>query len=93
MKIQKKEQLNLLQVYLKEVVESVNENICILNDNYGTKRDVDKDLGGYIQLIQSLDEFKLLYTTRFKLRWADYNLYCAQFFRVGIAIICIEGYI
>ena len=60
MKIWKEEQLNLLKGYPKEVVDSVNETIGILNENYGTHRDVDKDLGGYIQVIESLGELKLL---------------------------------
>lgn len=60
MKIWKEKQLNLLNGYPKEVVDSVNETIAVLNDNYGTDRDVDKDLGGYIELIRSLDELKIL---------------------------------
>lgn len=60
MKIWKEGQLNLLKVYPKDVVDSVNETIGILNDNYGIDRDVDKDLGGYIQVIESLEELKLL---------------------------------
>ena len=60
MKIWEEEQLKLLKGYPKEVVGSVNENIRILNDNYGSERNVDKDLGGYIQLIQSLDELQTL---------------------------------
>ena len=60
MKIWKEEQLNLLKGYPKEVFDSVNETIGILNDNYRTDRDVDKELGGYVQLIQSLDELKTL---------------------------------
>lgn len=55
-----KEELDLLQGYPKEVVDCVNETIAILNDNYGSDRDVDKDLGGYIQVIESLEELKLL---------------------------------
>ena len=60
MKIWKEEQLKLLVDYPKEVVDSVNETINILDKNYGSYRDVDKDLGGYIQVIESLDELKLL---------------------------------
>lgn len=60
MKIWKKDQLNLLKGYPKEVVDSVNEIIRILNDNYGVERYVDKDLGGYIQVVESLQELKLL---------------------------------
>ena len=60
MKIWKEEQLGLLEGYPKEVVDNIKETICILNDNYGTDRDVDKDLGGYIQVIESLEELKSL---------------------------------
>ena len=60
MKIWKEEQLKLLEGYPKEVVDSVNEIIGVLNNNYGADRDVDKDLGGYIQVIESLEELKLL---------------------------------
>ena len=60
MKIWKGEQLKLLEGYPKEIVDNVNETIGILNENYGTNRDVDKDLGGYIQVIESLEELKLL---------------------------------
>lgn len=60
MKIWQEEKLNLLEGYPKEVVDSINETIGILNSNYGADRDVDKDLGGYIQVIESLEELKLL---------------------------------
>lgn len=33
---------------------SVSKTIGMLNDNYGAERDVDKYLGGYIQVIESL---------------------------------------
>lgn len=60
MKIWKVEQLKLLEGYPKEVVDSINETIGILNSNYGADRDIDKDLGGYIQVIESLEELKSL---------------------------------
>lgn len=60
MKIWKEEQLKLLVDYPKEVVDSINETINILDENYGSDRDVDKDLGGYIQVIETLEELKLL---------------------------------
>ena len=60
MKVWKEEQSNLLEDYSKEVVDSVNETIGVLNENYGINIDVDKDLGGYIQVIQSLEELKSL---------------------------------
>ncbi|EOT2914675.1 hypothetical protein [Clostridium perfringens] len=44
-KIYLKKQLGELSDYSIEVVESISENIDILNENYGEKREVDKDLG------------------------------------------------
>ncbi|EKQ55884.1 MULTISPECIES: hypothetical protein [unclassified Clostridium] len=53
----KKEQLEeLKEKYLKEVIEEVEEIITLLNDNYGANRDVDKDLGGYIALLESKED-------------------------------------
>lgn len=60
MKIWKEEQMKLLKNYPKECVDSVNETIGILNDSYGVDREVDQDLGGYIQVIESLKELKSL---------------------------------
>ena len=60
MKIWKVEQLKLLEGYPKEVADSINETIVILNNSYGVDRDVDRDLGGYIQVIESLEELKWL---------------------------------
>ena len=60
MKIWKEEQLKLLEGYPKEVVDSVNETIGILNDNYGIDRDINHDMGGFIYVINSLDEIRSL---------------------------------
>ena len=60
MKIWKEEQMKLLKNYPKEVIDSVNETISILDKNYGNDRNVEKDLGGYIQIVESLQELKLL---------------------------------
>ena len=32
----------------------------ILNENYGENRDVDKDLGGYVLIVESIEEVKEL---------------------------------
>lgn len=53
-------QLNELINYPTEVVESISENIDILNENYGENRDVDKDLGGYVLVVESLEDVKEL---------------------------------
>lgn len=56
-KVYKLEQLEeLKQKYTKEVIESVKEVIVVINESYGTDRDVDKDLGGYILLAESEED-------------------------------------
>lgn len=51
MKIWREEQLNLLKDYTKKVVDSINETMTILNGNCESERNIDKDLGGYIQFM------------------------------------------
>ena len=55
----KKEELNLLQEYPKEVVKSVDNVINILNDNYGNNRMQIND-GGYVCLIEDIEEIEYL---------------------------------
>lgn len=52
-----KEQLDeLKEKYSREVIEEAEEIITLLNDNYGTNRDVEKDLGGYIAILESKED-------------------------------------
>ncbi|MEX0052481.1 hypothetical protein AB2T85_17830 [Clostridium butyricum] len=56
-KIYKKEQLEKLKTkYPKEILKEAEEIIVLLDDNYGDSRDVDKDLGGYIVLLESKED-------------------------------------
>ncbi|MBO3430032.1 hypothetical protein [Clostridium perfringens] len=43
-----------------EVIKSISETIDILNENYGENRNVDKDLGGYVLVVESLEDVKEL---------------------------------
>ncbi|MBZ9692373.1 hypothetical protein [Clostridium sp. M14] len=53
----KKEQLEELKVkYPKEMLKEVEGIIVLLDENYGANRDVDKDLGGYIVLLESKED-------------------------------------
>lgn len=65
-KIFKKSHLDSLEEYPVEVKESIKEIIETLNDNYGENRDVDKDLGGYIILIETLNDLGTLQKKRVK---------------------------
>lgn len=56
----KKEQLEKLNNYYVEVIKSISEIIEILNENYGENRDVDKDLGGYVLIVESIEDVEEL---------------------------------
>lgn len=53
-------QLNELINYPIEVIQSISETIDILNENYGENRDVDKNLGGYVLIVESIEDVKEL---------------------------------
>ena len=59
-KIYLKKQLEELSDYHIEVIKSISETIEILNENYGENRDVDKDLGGYVLIAESIEDVKEL---------------------------------
>lgn len=59
-KIYLKKQLGELSNYLVEVIKSISEIIDILNENYGENRDVDKDLGGYVLVVENIGDVKEL---------------------------------
>lgn len=55
----KKEYLNLLLEYPKEVVENVDNVINILDENYGYNRKLT-DNGGYVCIIEDIKEVEYL---------------------------------
>lgn len=55
----KKEDLNLLSEYPKEVVENVDNVISILDENYGYNRKLTDD-GGYVCIIEDIKEVENL---------------------------------
>ncbi|EPB8193492.1 TPA: hypothetical protein I9089_002758 [Clostridium perfringens] len=44
----------------KEVIKIISEAINILNENYGENRDADKDLGGYVLIVENIGDVKEL---------------------------------
>ena len=46
--------------YSIEVIKSISETIDILNENYGENRNVDKDLGGYVLVVENIEDVKEL---------------------------------
>lgn len=59
-KLYKLEQIEELKSkYEKEVLQSIEEVITVLNENYGGEfRNVDDELGGYVILIDNEEEVK-----------------------------------
>ena len=55
----KKEDLNLLSEYPKEVVENVDNVITVLNESYGDNRKSTDD-GGYVCVIENIEEVEYL---------------------------------
>ncbi|TQX30483.1 hypothetical protein [Clostridioides difficile] len=55
----KKEDLNLLLEYPKEVVENVDNVINILDESYGDNRKIT-DNGGYVCIIEDIKEIEYL---------------------------------
>ncbi len=80
-KIYLKKQLGELSNYSVEVIKSISETIDILNENYGEIRDVDKDLGGYVLVVESIEDVKELKNRTLKDILPEYT----------DKIICSEG--
>ncbi|WP_419867506.1 hypothetical protein [Clostridium perfringens] len=74
-------QLNQLINFPIEVIKSISETIDILNENYGEIRDVDKDLGGYVLVVESIEDVKELKNRTLKDILPEYT----------DEIICSEG--
>ena len=51
-------QLLGLMKYHIAVIKSISETIGILNENYGENRNVDKDLGGYVLVVENIEDIK-----------------------------------
>lgn len=65
-KIYSREQLEELRNYPRQVINSIYETIEILDENYGVNRNVDKDLGGYVLILEGLGEIKKLMEDKLK---------------------------
>lgn len=59
-KVFNKQQLKEISMYSEEVIKSIKETIEVLDDNYGVNRSVEEDLGGYVLLIENLNDVKVV---------------------------------
>ncbi|EOU1683144.1 MAG: hypothetical protein E7J22_00855 [Clostridium perfringens] len=59
-KVYLKRQLIELFNYTTKIIEGISETIDILNENYGENRNVDKDLGGYVLVVENIEDVEEL---------------------------------
>ncbi|TBX14687.1 hypothetical protein BFS06_13345 [Clostridium perfringens] len=81
MKIRSKEDVNLINKEQKEVIFIIKKLIKTLDENYGENRNVDKDLGGYVLIAESIEDVKELKNGMLKEILPEYT----------DEIICSEG--
>lgn len=65
-KIYLKEEVKELKKFSTEVINSILKDIQILNENYGEKRDIDNDLGGYIVIVENIVDVEMLKQDKLK---------------------------
>ncbi|WP_297639045.1 hypothetical protein [uncultured Clostridium sp.] len=59
-KLYLEKQLVELNNYFIEVIKSISETIEIFNENYGENRNVDNDLGGYVLIVEIIEDVREL---------------------------------
>ena len=59
-KIYLSEQLDELKKYSAEVINTISKSVDILDENYGSARDVNSDLGGYILIAENMLDIEML---------------------------------
>lgn len=72
-KIYLKEQIQELKKYPKEVINNISEIIDILDENYGLYRNIESDLGGYIIIVENMEDLKILKQQRLQSLIAEYT--------------------
>lgn len=79
-KLHKKEQLEeLKQKNSKKMLRETEKIIGLLDDNYGANRDVEKDIGGYITLLETKED-----VTEIKANSIKETSYCKIYNKVSI---------
>lgn len=59
-KVYWRKQLEGLNKYPNDLIESISLIIGILNEAYGVTRDIDRDLGGYVLIVETMEDVKEL---------------------------------
>ena len=72
-KIYKENRLLEVNNIPSEVIESIKVTINILDENYGTDRDIEDDLGGYIIIAENIVDIEILKQDKLKGLVAEYT--------------------
>lgn len=72
-KIYKENRLLEVNNIPSEVIESIKVIINILDENYGTDRDIEDDLGGYIIIAENIVDIEILKQDKLKGLVAEYT--------------------
>ena len=72
-KVYKENQLLEVNNILSEVIESMKVTIDILNENYGTNRDIEADLGGYLVIAENIVDIEILKKDKLQGLIAEYT--------------------
>lgn len=92
-KTYKKIQLLELSKYPRKAIKSIRETVFIINDNYGEKRDIENDLGGYVVIAENIVDIEILKQNNLKVLikyidnmkdWFRYRIFIFRLL-VGIA--------
>lgn len=65
--------IKLINKLFYRVNKNISETIDILNENYGENRDADKDLEGYVLIIERIEDVKELKNGRLKDILSEYT--------------------
>ena len=72
-KVYKENQLLEVNNIPSKVIESIKATIDILNKNYGVDRDIEADLGGYIVIVENIEDIQMLKQDKFKNLMPEYT--------------------
>ena len=72
-KIYKESKLLEVNNIPSEVIESMKVTIAILNESYGTNRNIEADLGGYVVIVENIVDIEILKQGKLKGLVAEYT--------------------
>lgn len=71
--VSNKQQLKDLESYPKEVLESIESTLDVLDENYGVDRDIEGDLGGYVIVAETVTDIEEIKENILKGTVAEYT--------------------